>query len=279
MRLPQLRSIPAAQVRRSPSRRPGDRAHPALITQPELPSVLHPGPTGPQLSAPEGQGQRWRPGLPAGPQAGSPRTPSGSRRVRRGGGAQEEGGRRAGSREWRGRAAWDASSPRFPLAPSPLPCLWAFRHRRRHQRAPGRRSESRLEGVSCVPRWRSSLQVGMRKGRDWGSGSRLAPSLWRLYSSRPSHSASAPPPGPAGPFPHSGDESPAARGIVGVVVPECGRGRTCSSRVYPRLRSVRRRCVATRGARSFFLIGRGVYQRLLLSALPAAVAERGEWAS
>lgn len=37
----------------------------------------------------------------------------------------------------------------------------------------GRRSESELEGVSCVPRSRGNLQVGMEKGRGWELGTRF----------------------------------------------------------------------------------------------------------
>lgn len=56
---------------------------------------------------------------------------------------------------------------------------------------------------------------------------KVVPSLWRFYSSRPSQSASAPPPGPSWPFPHFGDQPIAARCIMGDVVPERGRGGTC----------------------------------------------------
>ena len=89
-------------------------------------------------------------------------------------------------------------------------------------------------------------------------------SWWRSYSSRRLYSASAPPPGSAGPFPHLGADRAAARGIVGVVVPECGRGGTCFQPAGRYFWSGRRRCAATRGAaRFFFRIGRGVYQSVL----------------
>lgn len=55
----------------------------------------------------------------------------------------------------------------------------------------------------------------------------VVPSSWRFYSSRPSQSASAPPPGQSWPFPHFGDQPIAALGVMGVVVQECGRGGTC----------------------------------------------------
>lgn len=50
-------------------------------------------------------------------------------------------------------------------------CLWVSPHCRRGQGAPepGLRSESRLAGVRWVPRLRSSLQIGMGKGRGWES--------------------------------------------------------------------------------------------------------------
>lgn len=84
-------------------------------------------------------------------------------------------------------------------------CPRASCHCRRRQRAPepGRRSESRSAGVSGVPRQRSSLQVGREKGQRRRITDEVVPSSWRFYSSRPSQSASAPPPPAAWPGGHS----------------------------------------------------------------------------
>lgn len=240
------------------------------------------------LSDPEGQGQRAvyppspprpPPPPPPVPKPGLLGRPAAAAGGRRGAGHNGAGAAAAGGvpRATRAEPA-GTPPPRLPSAPSPLPCQWASCHRRRRRRrqqAPGRRSESRLEGVSCVPRWRSSLQVGMKKRRDWESATRLVPSLWRFYSAGPSHSASAPPPGP---FPRFGGERPAARGIVGVVVPESRRGGTCPEPSGTDFGSGRRRCVATGGpARSFFRIGRRFIEAY--SAFLSADAGKGVWAS
>lgn len=174
---PQLRSV---DLRRQ---RPRDQARPARITQPESCSGVRLGNHRAVAVRLGGAGTKSLPGggrgLPASPRAGSPRSPRGSGPLR---GAGRSGGRDAaeegrppgqrGSASGAGWEDWDASTPLFLLALSPLPCLWASSHRSRRQRGPelGRLSESLLAGVSCVLRLRSSLQVGMEKG--WGLESR-----------------------------------------------------------------------------------------------------------
>ena len=79
------------------------------------------------------------------------------------------------------RAGWTEPPPTAAsLSPPPhYLALWASRLCRRRQLASelGRRKESRLAGVSCVPRLRNSLQVGMKKGLSWESATRLIPGL------------------------------------------------------------------------------------------------------
>lgn len=158
-----------------PRQWPRDRARPARVKQPELGSVLRPGPTGSRLSDQEGQGQRASSAAGYRPIPSRFSADTWGQRPGWGGGHERdtaEEGRPPGLRgipERRGAGGRSRlHPPRFLLAPSPLPCLWASCHCRRRQRAPelGRRSESRLAGVSCVLRSRSSLQVGTEKGQD-----------------------------------------------------------------------------------------------------------------
>lgn len=274
----QLRSV-------APRRqRPRDPARPTRITQPEPRSVLCPGPWGrgcqtwssrdkdPPRPWPGAAGQRW-----SGVFADAPR-----QRPRWGGGRGTAEERRPPARgaPAETRAGWTETPPTAAsLSPPPhYLALWASRLCRRRRLASelGRRKESRLAGVSCVLRSRSSLQVGMKKGLSWESATRLAPGLWGFYSSCPSHSASAPPPCPA--LPLLGDLRPVARRIVGDVVQECGRRGTCLKTAGTYSGSGDAVAWQPEGAASSFLrIGRRASRRLTLwfNSLQALKRERG----
>lgn len=153
---------------------PRDRARPARIKQSKSRSVLRPGPTGPRRSDPEGQGQR------ASSAAGYWQIPSRfsadtwGQRPGWGEGHERdtaEEGRPPGLRgipERRGAGGRSRLHP--PLRSRPLPItlpvgFLSLSPPPTGSRA-GARSESRLAGVSCVLRSRSSLQVGMEKRQD-----------------------------------------------------------------------------------------------------------------
>lgn len=176
MRLQRRHSIPAPRVRRSPA--PGAAGPSPLRSDHAAGATLAP-PPGAHGAAPGragGAGTNSVPGggrgLPAGPLTGSPRTASGSRRgAARGGARRRKGGRRRA----RGVPRAATPPPRASLSNPPhyldsgLPVTAAANGRA----SLGRRSESELEGVSCVPRSRGNLQVGMEKGRGWELGTRF----------------------------------------------------------------------------------------------------------
>lgn len=213
-----------------PRQWPRDRACPTQIKQPEPhgATAVRPGETGtksflgrglpadpkPVLCGHLGQRPGWGGGLRAG-QGG-------------GGAAAGPEGNTVKARASRAETSLPPS-PDFPLAPSPLPCEWASCQCRRPPTG-SRAGAAKRKSIS-----RRQLRPAFTKqppGRD-GERPRLrirdkvVPCLWRFYSSRPSQSASAPPPGPSWPFPHFGDQPIAARCIMGDVVPERGRGGTC----------------------------------------------------
>ena len=113
--------------------------------------------------------------------AWSLRTPGAAARVGRGvgggGGGKDGTRRRRSGRRARGEYRKGARRANGDVSTHPPPSLSPLPHYlasgllvsvagRQQAPEPGRRSESRLAGVSCVPCSRSSLEVGMEKGRD-----------------------------------------------------------------------------------------------------------------
>lgn len=198
-------------------------------------SVLRPGPTGPRLSDPEEQGQR------ASSAAGYRQLPSrfsadtwGQRPGWGEGHEREtvEEGRPPGLRGIPERSgAGGRSRLQPPLSSRPLPITLPVGFLSPSPPPTG-------SGAGAAQRKsisRRQLRPALAKQPPGGDGERpslritdeVVPSSWRFYSSRPSQSASAPPPGRSQPFPHFGDQPIADRGIMGDVVRECGRGGTC----------------------------------------------------
>lgn len=175
-----------------------------------------------------------------------------------GGAPRSRGGRRRrGSASAAGPAGWDASTPAslrplpiiLPvgyLSPPPPPTgSWAA------QREPVRGRQRRPVALVKQPPGRDEDRTRLGIGDEVGF--QLVEILLRSSLATPLPLRLP----AAGPFPLFGGERPGARGIVGVVVPECRRGSTCPEQAGTDFGSGRRRCVATGGpARSFFRIGR-----------------------
>lgn len=152
------------------------------------------------------------------------------RRARAGhGGGRAAAGPEGNTGEARGGRAESPPPPPLPTRPLPITLPVGFLS------LPPPPTGSRAGAAQRKSISRRQLRPALAKqppGRD-GERPRLritdevVSSSWRFYSSRPSQSASAPPPGQSWPFPHFGDQPIAALGIMGDVVQECGRGGTC----------------------------------------------------